>query len=152
MSNPRKNLIALFLAILLLAILLLVLPPHGCTEPTAKFPPTAEGCWNWETILTASWTVTEVRQDSRVGCLWIFAKCGDPQPSITHALVVLAPGIEVPIMYNYLENGVLRFMIYAESNGGEYVPDHKIDQAFYDAVVRLYKLVFGVIISNRTNL
>jgi len=159
MGNPAKNLLALAITVLMLVAMLFFFshcassapgPVVETTQTDLDCPTVPDGYLSPENFtLSAEWEIVCVQQDDKYGFYWLFMKALKcREDGRTHALLVIPPGAKWPYIYNYLENGTLKFLVFKSATNA-YVVDATITEANYNIVAKYYYHYFGVVVPQR---
>lgn len=146
--NLKRNFLALVIIGILFAILFPVVAVMA-TAPTFQLP---EGALDPATIFKdgSTWVPVHVAQDNQYGMFWLFMHNTDETAKIRYCLAVVHPAHNMVILFNWLEDGVIKFIRFAQETMS-FVWDETVDADVYNKVVEYYAQFFGLQIQKRTN-
>jgi hypothetical protein len=132
--------------IILLIFLAIAIPNIGYSQgPCPKVP---AGALSPQELLKTNWVLVTNRTDTTYGLQWLFMRNQEPGAKITYSLAIGAAGEYWPVLVNYLEDGVLKFLV-LDITAREYKWDADIALEDYNAVARFYNKFFGINIELR---
>lgn len=127
--------------IILLIFLAIIIPNVGYSQgPCPKVP---AGALSPQELLKTNWVLVTNRTDTTYGLQWLFLRNYEPGAKITYSLAIGAVGEYWPVLVNYLEDGVLKFLV-LDITAREYKWDTDISLEDYNAVARWYSKFFGI--------
>lgn len=119
--------------------LILLLGPQlswpATTAAKIECPDAPTGCLSPCVLMDLdTWELTTYVR-AKNGMIWAFMNNKQPGSAASHAILILVPGVECPVLYNYVENGVIKFFEY---NGTNYY-EAKVSDELYNNLVDVYK-------------
>jgi hypothetical protein len=142
-SKFEKNITAILITAIVLILLILFAPllvsPSGAQSPC---PATPEGILSPQDFADADWEDCCTVKD-RAGTYWFFVKKKNPSElGPKYAIILMEPSAPRPYVYNYVENGTIKFIKW-DSSSNTYVVEEVVDLV-YNFMVKVYKAFMNV--------
>jgi hypothetical protein len=144
MGNPEKNLLMMF--VLAMLIMLSVIFWGAQNSYPAECPAVPDSSFSPSFVVQSHWDAWVI--DMQNGFTLVLARNKRAGAIVSHAMGLYVTGSEWPGLFNYVEEGVIKFLRY-DAKLACYVWDETVNPESYDVVAEVYRTMLKVDIAPR---